>query len=84
MKYAPTIVARVAGILTAIATLSLVVNLPLVSLVSVLFLSSACDSEESAGATLGGDSEVCSADLTGVVVECADEAEVVEELVEDG
>ncbi len=84
MKYAPTIVARVAGILTAIATLSLVVNRPLVSLASVLFLSSACGSEESVGVTLGGDSEVCSADLRGVVVESADAAEVVRELVEDG
>lgn len=84
MKYAPTIVARVPGILTAIATLSLVVNLPFVSLVLVLFLSSACDSEETARVTSGGDSEVCSADLTGFAVESADEAEVVRELVEDG
>ncbi len=83
VKYAPTIVARVPGILTAIATLSLVDNPPLVSLVLVLFPSSACDVEGSAGVTLGGDSEVFSANVTRVVGENADEADVVKELVED-
>lgn len=83
VKYAPTNVARVPGILTAIATLSLVLNPPLASLVPVWFPSSACDFEGSAGVTLGGDSEVFSANVTRVVGENADEAEVGRELVED-
>lgn len=83
MKYAPTIVARVPGILTAIATLSLVDNPPLVSLVLVLFPCSACDFDGSAGVTLDGDSEVFSANVTRVVGVNADQAEVVRELVED-
>lgn len=61
-----------------------VVNLSSASLIIVLTLSSNCAFEESVKVTLGGDSEVCFADLTGFTVESADEAEVVTELVEDG